>query len=317
MFATSRRFVVPMAAALMLAAGAVAAPPAPVKTQAPGYYRMAVGSFELTALYDGNLRIGTQLLHGISADAVPALLKHEFADANADGVLTAINAFLVNTGDHLILVDAGLGHCNGPASGHLLENLKAAGYRPEDVDAVLITHMHGDHICGLAKDGTRLFPRATVYAAEAEIAYWLTTQPNDPAAERKANVQSMMQPYQAAGVLKGFKPGATLFPGVTALDTHGHTPGHTSYRFQSGGQTFLALGDIAHVHAVQFAHPEVTISYDSDQPTAKAARAVLFERLAKEGWSIGGAHLPFPGIGHVRQDGTAYDYVPVEYAPLP
>lgn len=317
MLAACRRFVAPVAAALIFAAGALAATPAAVKTQAPGFYRSAAGAFEITALYDGNLRIGTGLLHGINAAAVPGLLKHEFADATPQGVLTAINAFLVNTGDHLILVDAGLGTCNGPSSGHLLENLKAAGYSPEDVDAVLITHMHGDHICGLAKDGARLFPKATVYAGEAEIAYWLTTQPNDPAAERKKGVQGMMASYQAAGALKGFKPGAVLFPGVTALDTHGHTPGHTSYLFQSGGASFLALGDIAHVHAVQFSHPEATIDYDTDQPTAKAARAVLFERLAKEGWSVGGAHLPFPGIGHVRKDGAAYDYVPVEYAPLP
>jgi glyoxylase-like metal-dependent hydrolase (beta-lactamase superfamily II) len=317
MFAATRRhFLLPMAAAALLVSAAVAAPAA-VKTQAPGFYRMAVGSFEVTALYDGNLRIGTQLLHGIGPEAVPGLLQKEFADANDKGVLTAINAFLVNTGEHLILVDAGLGSCNGPATGHMSENLKAAGYRPEDVDAVLITHMHGDHVCGLSKDGARLFPKATVYAADTEIAYWLTTQPIDPAAERKKGVQGMLQAYSAAGAIKGFKPGATLFPGVVTVDTHGHTPGHTSYLFQSGGQNFLAIGDVAHVHAVQFAHPEVTIDYDSDQPTAKAARAALFERVAKDGWAIGGVHLPFPGIGHLRKEGTGYSYVRVEYAPLP
>jgi glyoxylase-like metal-dependent hydrolase (beta-lactamase superfamily II) len=185
------------------------------------------------------------------------------------------------------------------------------------VDAVLITHLHGDHVCGLSKAGERLFPNATVYAGEADLAYWLTTAPNDPAAEWKNGVQKMVQPYKAAGVLKGFKPGAVLFPGVTALDTHGHTPGHTSYLFQSGGQSFLALGDIAHVHAVQFAHPEVTIDYDTDQPAARAARLALFDRLAKEKWSFGGAHMPFPGIGHVRKEASGFAYVPVEYTPLP
>lgn len=313
MFAKFRR----TALSVLLAAGFVAAAPAPVKTQSPGFYRMAVGNFEVTALYDGNLRIGPQILHGIDQAAVPGLLAREFADTNEKGVLTAINAFLVNTGSHLILVDSGLGTCGGPTSGHMLENLKAAGYRAEDVDAVLITHMHGDHVCGLAKAGERLFPNATVYASDPEIAYWLTATPNDPAAERKKGVQQMMQPYQAAGKLKGFKPGAELFPGVMALDTHGHTPGHASYLFQSAGQSFLAVGDIAHVHAVQFAHPEVTIDYDTDQPTARAARLALFDRLSKDGWSIGGAHLPFPGIGHVRKDANTFSYVPVEYAPLP
>jgi glyoxylase-like metal-dependent hydrolase (beta-lactamase superfamily II) len=313
MFAKFRR----TALSILLAAGFVAAAPAPVKTQSPGFYRMAVGSFEVTALYDGNLRIGPQILHGIDQAAVPGLLAREFADTNEKGVLTSINAFLVNTGAHLILVDAGMGTCGGPATGHVLENLKAAGYRAEDVDAVLITHMHGDHVCGLAKAGERQFPNATVYASDPEIAYWLTTAPNDTAAESKKGVQKMMQPYQAAGKLKGFKPGAELFPGVTAVDTHGHTPGHTSYLFQSAGRSFLAFGDIAHVHALQFAHPEITIDYDSDQPTARAARLALFDRLAKEGWSFGGSHMPFPGIAHVRKDASGYSYVPVEYAPLP
>lgn len=309
-----RRFVLPMAT-LLVAAALVAAAPPPVKTQVPGFYRMAVGQFEVTALNDGSLRIGPQILHGIDPAAVPPLLAREFVDTNEKGIATSLNAYLVNTGAHLILVDTGLGGCGGPTSGHLLENLKAAGYRPEDVDAVLITHMHGDHVCGLAKDGVRLFPKATVYAAEAEIAYWLTTTPNDPAADRKKSVQQIFAPYQAAGVVKGFKPGTELFPGVTTIDTHGHTPGHTSYLFQSAGQKFLVLGDIAHVHSVQFSHPEVTIDYDSDQPTARAARLALFDRLAKEGWSFGGAHMPFPGIGHVRKDGNAFAYVPVEYVP--
>jgi glyoxylase-like metal-dependent hydrolase (beta-lactamase superfamily II) len=300
-----------------MAAVFVAAAPPPVKTQSPGFYRLAVGSFEVTALYDGNLRIGPQILHGLDPSALQGLLAGEFADTNEKGVLTAINAYLVNTGAHLILVDAGLGTCGGPATGHLIDNLKAAGYRPEDVDAVLITHLHGDHVCGLSKAGARLFPNATVYAADADLAYWLTTQPNDPAAEWKKGVQQMVQPYKAAGVLKGFKPGTVLFPGVTAVDTKGHTPGHISYLFQSSGQSFLALGDIVHVHAVQFSHPEVTIDYDTDQAAARAARLALFDRLAKEKLSFGGAHLPFPGIGHLRKDASGTAYVPAEYAPLP
>jgi glyoxylase-like metal-dependent hydrolase (beta-lactamase superfamily II) len=310
--ATLRRLIVPLAALSFLAA----APP-PVKTQSPGFYRMAVGKFEVTALYDGNLRLGAELLHGIDPGAVPPLLAREFVDTNEKGVATSLNAYLVNTGEHLILVDTGMGSCGGPDTGHIIENLKAAGYRPEDVDAVLITHMHGDHACGLSKDGVRLFPKATVYAADAEIAYWLTPVPGDPAAARKEAVQKMFAPFQAAAALKGFKPGAVLFPGVTTLDTHGHTPGHASYLFQSAGQSFLVLGDIAHFHAVQFAHPEATVEFDSDQPKALQTRKALFDRLAKEGWRFGGAHLPFPGIGHVRKDGAAYTYVPVEYAPLP
>jgi len=312
MIANFRRTLAPIVALLFLAG----APP-PVKTQAPGYYRMAVGAFEVTALYDGNLHIGPQLLHGIDPAAVPPLLAHEFVDRNQDGIATSLNAFLVNTGERLILVDTGLGRCGGPSAGHLVENLKVAGYRPEDVDAVLITHMHGDHVCGLSTNGVRVFPKATVYAADAEIAYWLIPVANDPNAQRKESVRQMIEPYRAAGALKGFKPGAILFPGVTTMDTHGHTPGHTAYLFESGGHGFLAIGDIVHVHAVQFSHPDVTMDFDSDQPTAAATRKALFDTLVQKGWSFGGAHLPFPGIGHLRKDGSAYTYVRVEYAPLP
>jgi glyoxylase-like metal-dependent hydrolase (beta-lactamase superfamily II) len=315
MIAVLRRCLAPLVAVMFLAAT-----PAPVKTQAPGSYRMAVGAFEVTALYDGNLRIGSQLLHGIDPAAIPPLLAREFTDSNEKGTLTAINGFLVNTGEHLILVDGGNAGCSMyQTAGHLVENLRASGYRPEDVDVVLVTHMHGDHVCGLSKDGVRVFPKATVYAAEAEAAYWLApaTDPNDPNEKRKANARKGLSPYQAAGVFRTFKPGTVLFAGVTALDTRGHTPGHISYLFESGGQAFLALGDIVHAHAVQFAHPEVTLEFDSDQPMAVAARKALFETLVQKGWSFGGAHLPFPGIGHLRKDGGAYAYVRIEYAPLP
>lgn len=312
--ATLRRLTVPMAALLFLAA----APPPPVKMQSPGFYRMAVGKFEVTALYDGNLRLAPQLLHGIDASAVPPLLAREFVDTNEKGVATSLNAYLVNTGDHLILVDSGMGSCGGPETGHVVENLKAAGYRPEDVDVVLVTHLHGDHACGLLKDRAPVFPKAMVYAAEAEIAYWFTpVSGTDALSQYRGQIRQALAPLQSLHVLQGFKPGAVLFPGVTTLDTHGHTPGHTSYLFQSAGQSFVVLGDIAHFHAVQFTHPEVTVDFDSDQPAALQTRKALFDRLAKEGWRFGGAHLPFPGIGHVRKGGDAYTYVPVEYAPLP
>jgi glyoxylase-like metal-dependent hydrolase (beta-lactamase superfamily II) len=312
MIANFRRLLAPIVAVLFLAG----APP-PVKMQVPGYYRMSVGAFEVTALYDGNLHIGPQLLHGIDPAAVPPLLAREFVDRNQEGIATSLNGFLVNTGEHLILVDTGLGRCGGPTAGHLVDNLKAAGYRPEDVDAVLITHMHGDHVCGLSAGGARVFPKAIVYAAEAEIAYWLNPVANDPNTQRKESVRHIMEPYRAAGALKGFKPGTVLFAGVTAMDTHGHTLGHTSYLFESGGHGFLAFGDIVHVHAVQFSHPEVTLGFDSDPAAASATRKALFDTLVQKGWSFGGAHLPFPGIGHLRKDGNAYAYVRIEYAPLP
>jgi glyoxylase-like metal-dependent hydrolase (beta-lactamase superfamily II) len=308
-----RRWALPLGALALIAAA-----PAPAKTQAPGYFRYAVGAFEVTALYDGYLRMPIALLHGIDEKAVTPLMAHEFADVNEKGILTSVNAYLVNTGDHLVLVDAGLKGCVGEPLGHMTENLRAAGYRQEDVDTILLTHMHDDHVCGLTANDQRVFPNATVYAAEEEAAFWLSdSAPNDAKHRRADRVRRALAPYQAAKVFRTFKPGAVLLPGVTAIDTRGHTPGHTAYLFESGSHKLLVLGDIVHAHAVQFAHPEVSMAFDVDQTAAAATRAALFPRIVGERWAIAGAHLPFPGIGHLRRDGNAYVYVPVEYAPLP
>jgi glyoxylase-like metal-dependent hydrolase (beta-lactamase superfamily II) len=300
----------PLVAAVFLAA-------APVKSQAPGWYRVAVGNFTATALYDGYLRMPLTLLHGIAPAAVPPLLAREFVDTSDKGMQTSVNAYLIDTGDHLVLVDAGLKGCLGEPLGHMLENLRASGYRPEDVDTVLITHMHDDHVCGLSANGARVFPNAAVYAAEEEAAFWLENAATDSKHRRGERVRAALAPYQAAGAIHTFKPGAMLLPGVTALASHGHTPGHSSFLFESDGKALLVLGDIVHAHAVQFPHPKVTMEYDVDQQAAAATRATLFVKLAEKGWAVAGAHLPFPGIGHIRKDGKAYAYVPVEYAPLP
>jgi glyoxylase-like metal-dependent hydrolase (beta-lactamase superfamily II) len=310
--------VIPLSLCGLLFAAALAAP-AQVKTQAPGFYRYAVGDFEVTALYDGYVVIDPTKLNGLKPDLLPPLLKRAFDDGPRKG-LTSINAFLVNTGDHLILVDGGTAQCFGPTLGLLPGNLRAAGYKPEDVDTILITHMHGDHICGLVTaDGKPLFPNATVWAAEAEANFWLDEKataaapPNVQGAAKMA--RDSFAPYRATGAFRLFKPGA-LLPGVTAFDISGHTPGQVAFLFQSRGQSFLAAGDILHVHTVQFAHPEVWAGSDLDPKAAVAARKTWFAKLSANRWMVGGAHLPFPGIGHVRKEGAGFAFVPADYSPM-
>jgi len=292
---------------------------APAKAQVPGYYRYAVGDFEVTALNDGYLNLNPAGMKGLSAEKIQKLLVRAFA-LNAKGVLTSVNAYLVNTGDHLVLVDAGSAKCFGPTAGTLPDNIRAAGYASEEVDTILLTHMHGDHFCGLATaDGKRAFPKATVWAAEEEAGYWLNEQvaAAQPANQRGAFKQARdtLGLYQTAAAFRTFKPGETILPGVSTLATHGHTPGHTAFLFESKSQAFLAMGDIVHFHAVQFAHPEVSILSDVDPKQAIATRKALFEKLAKSGTAVAGSHLPFPGIGHIRKDGKGYAWVPVEYGP--
>ncbi|MGE5385081.1 MAG: MBL fold metallo-hydrolase, partial [Betaproteobacteria bacterium] len=235
----------------------------------------------------------------------------------------AVNAYLINTGSNLVLVDAGAAQLFGPGLGYVLQNLKAAGYDPAQVDTVVVTHLHGDHIGGLnGADGKPVFPKANVFAAQADNDFWLSQQTADTAPKEAQPFFKMARdaaaPYQAAGRWKTFKAGETLVPGVQAVQANGHTPGHTAFAVESEGQKLLIWGDVVHAHAVQFARPGVSIEFDVDQKQAIATRRNLMKAMAESKSLVAGMHLPFPGIGHVRAEGKgSYTWVPVEFSPLP
>ncbi len=305
----------------LLAIPAAAQPPAPKGVQAPGYYRMALGDMEITALYDGFTRLKPELLTNVKAKDLQAMFQRMFVDPS-NGVQTAVNAFLVHTGQNLILVDAGGGKSLGPSMGNITANVRAAGYDPAQIDTVLLTHLHPDHACGLLnQDGTPAFPAATVLVAEQEAAFWLDPAATTKIPEKMQRVlglaKASVAPYQAKGALKTFKPGDSLLPGLLSVAEFGHTPGHTGFLFTSGGQSILIWGDVVHSHSVQFAKPGAAIEFDTDQKQAVATRAKLLAAMAKERFWVGGAHLPFPGIGRVRAERTGYAWVPVEFAPMP
>lgn len=301
-------------------ASALAAPPAQIKTQVPGYYRLGLGSFEVTALYDGFVDLHVGLLKGMGVEQIQSLLARMFLE-HTDGVQTAVNAYLVHTGERLILVDAGSAACFGPTLGQVVANIRAAGYAPEAVDTVLLTHLHPDHVCGLlSADGSVAFPNATVWAAQEDVDYWLSEAVAEAAPEGNRPFFTMarqaVEPYQAAGRFRSFGRNDALLPGVTVVPTPGHTPGHTSYLFDSGGQKLLVWGDVVHSHSVQFRHPEVALEFDTDQDAAISTRRAVFARAVEEGWRIAGAHLPFPGLGRMRAEAEGFAWVPAEFGPI-
>ncbi len=309
-------------AALTLPSPAHAAAPAP-QTQVPGVYRQAIGRLRVTALFDGTVALPRAQLANIPPQAIARLLDHRYVPENDKGLQTAVNAYLIQDGTHLTLVDTGTATCFGPGLGQVLANLRAAGYAPEQVDDVLLTHAHPDHLCGLLDtQGQPAYPNATVWLSAADAAYWL-----DPASEAGAPqmlrfafplARAAVAPYQATQRLRRFRPGDALPGGAVALDTHGHTPGHVSYRFDGGaGQQLLVWGDLVHYHAVQFAQPQAAYEADSDRDAAIAARKRMLAQAADHGWWVAGAHLPFPGLGHVRREGEAFAWVPAEFSPLP
>jgi len=287
-----------------------------VKKQAPAFYRLMLGDFEVTVLSDGSNMLPTaKLLRGDTA-RIEAALKRSFLP---DVVETAHNSFLVNTGSKLVLVDAGAGSLLGPGAGHLVSNLRAAGYQPEQVDEIYLTHLHADHIGGLMTGNELTFPNAIVRVNKRDTDYWLSdanmeTAPADAKRFFQAAIASLT-PCIRAGKLSLFDGDADLVAGIRAKAAYGHTPGHSAYMVESKGQKLLLWGDIVHVAAVQFDIPTVTIGYDVDAAAAEREHWRQFADAADNGYLIGGAHVPFPGLGHVRRDGeTVYTYVPLTYS---
>ncbi len=309
-----RTFLAALAGAFFLVAGAEAGAPQ-VKTQAPGYYRMMLGDFEITALSDGTVDLKPgELLTNTTKAEVSSYLQRSF---EAEAVPTSVNAYLVNTGDKLVLIDTGAAKLFGPTLGNLLANLAAAGYKPEQVDAVLITHMHADHVGGLIADGKIAFPNATVHADQRDAAFWLDKAQLDKAPEAMKDffrgAQASLGPYVTAGRFKAFDGATELFPGIRAVAAPGHTPGHTIYAIESKGQKLVLWGDLMHVAAVQFPKPAVTIAFDVDSPAASVQRRKAYADAAKGRYLVAAAHLPFPGIGHLRAEGKGYAWVPLTY----
>lgn len=290
-----------------------------VKTSAPGYYRMMLGDFEVTALSDGTVALPMdKLMTDTTSDKVLKALERAHLTTPVE---TSVNAYLINTGSKLVLVDSGAGALFGPTLGKLVANIKAAGYQPEQVDEIYITHMHGDHVGGLAAAGVPQFINATVRADKHDADYWLSQANLDKAAEdAKGSFKGAMASlngYVQAGKFKAFEGDTELVPGIKAIASYGHTVGHSIYLVESKGKKLMLWGDLMHLAAVQFENPSVTIKFDTDSKAAAAQRKKAYAQAAKEGYLVGATHLSFPGLGHLRTEGKAYTWMPLNYSPMP
>jgi glyoxylase-like metal-dependent hydrolase (beta-lactamase superfamily II) len=283
--------------------------------QVPSFYRLQVGNLEVTALWDGAASFDPHWLRG---------------QATIDGVVNALHedphvmdaadtGFLVNTGKQLILVDAGSGTWFGGGSlGRLAGSLRSAGYAPEEVDLVLITHLHSDHIGGLtSQDGKRVFPNAEVYVAKEDNDFWLspeaaTKAPKDAQPFVQA-AQAISAPYIKAGKWHTFSGSESIVDGVKLVPLPGHTPGHTGYEFSSKGKKILFWGDTIHAQRVQLQDPNVTVVFDIDPAAAAATRDHLLTKLAREDIVIAGPHMLFPSLGRLHKAGSGYSWAPVSF----
>ena len=284
--------------------------------QAPGFYRMPVGDLEVTALLDGTLPLPLpQMYRDVTAEDAARLLRQSFRDIPTE---TSVNAFLVNDGNRLVLIDAGTGSYMGGEVGHLVSNLEASGYKASEIDHIILTHVHTDHSGGLVRDGRIVFENATLHVPERELAFWLDTPPgNRPEDVEKAmfaQAEECLRPYLNEDRVVAFRADGEVIPGFRSILRAGHTPGHSSIVTTSGGRTIVFWGDITHGDIVQFREPDVTIELDVDRAGAVRSRHAAFSEAARDGYLVAGAHVAFPGIGNVLKDATGYRWLPVNYS---
>lgn len=262
----------------------------------PQIFSFKVGKIEVITLVETR-RDGGVPAHLIGADQ--DMLDFYFPDGTSQ---SQINAFLVRNGRKNILIDTGFGTA-------LFDNLKSLGVSPESVSAVLMTHLHGDHIGGLAKDGKPLFPKATVYLAAPEREYWTKTNVNPAAVaalEAYGKRVKTFNPAQLSGKPKKLLAG--LFP----IAAFGHTPGHTLFMIESQKQKLLVIADLLHVEKIQFARPDVSVTYDTDPVMAAETRRKVLEYAAVNNIPIAGMHVLYPSIGKVSADNTGFVFTPAK-----
>ncbi|MDR2669866.1 MAG: MBL fold metallo-hydrolase [Desulfovibrio sp.] len=280
--------------------------PAQTARAAEPFVIFKAGSMTVYALED---HAGSMDISLFSGPASPEQRQKYFINGKSP---SSINAFLLEirgAEPRLYLVDAGFGQL-GPGNSGLPGQLRALGAVPPDIDGVLLTHMHLDHIGGLLQDGKRAFPRAAIFVSGPEINYWTALAGREPNNPNAAAVKNVLSAY-GADVKAPFAFGEEILPGVQALDAAGHTPGHTVFKLEADGKRLLIIGDLLHAAALQFPLPDECPRYDMDTQAAVKARKRILNLAAEQNIPAAGMHIPFPGTGSVSKDRAGYAFAPI------
>ncbi|MBQ0751013.1 MAG: MBL fold metallo-hydrolase [Roseovarius sp.] len=297
----TRRAILGSAAALPLAAmtGTARAAAPMLGAATTRFNRVTLGDFEVTTLLAATMpRPEPQTIFGLNVSA------EEFAQVSAannipiDQAQFFFTPTVINTGTELVLFDTGL----NPEA--ITGALAAAGYTPDQVDVVVITHMHGDHIGGLmGEGGDATFPNARYVTASTEYDHW--------AAAGNEGFDAKMRPLAEKTEMIG--DGASVASGITAMSAPGHTPGHTAYMIESGGKSLVIAADFANHYVWSLGYPDWEVKFDMDKAQAAATRRKVLDMLAADKIPFIGYHMPFPAVGYVETRGDGFQYVPASY----
>lgn len=309
----------------LLAAGLAALPLASAAARsplqgaaAPATYRYRVGEVEVTEIGDG---VALRQVDGFVRNADAAEVRRVLADAflPTDQFPVGFTTLALDIGGRLVLIDTGNGAFALPTSGTWMRNFLAAGFTPADVDLVIHSHFHPDHINGTrGRDGAAVFPNAEVLVPATEWAFWMDDgmMAQAPAGMKPAfeGVRRVFAPM--ADKVRRYQWGEEVAPGLVAIAAPGHTPGHTAFALSSAGKSLLVMSDVTNHTTLFVRHPEWTVMFDMDGPGAIVTRRRMLDMAASEKTQVAFYHAPFPATGHIVRDGQGYAFVPVEWAPV-
>lgn len=276
------------------------------------FRRSKLGDIDIIALHDGATRLPLHDKYVTNAPFAEVKALATSLGLSTDYVELPFTGFLVVSGSRRILLDTGLGEVGTPrqTTGKLVESLRAAGFKPEDIDTVVITHFHPDHISGLRNlAGEFTYPNATVWVASREYEFWMNDENLRAAPAQQFNFERAQRVFKGMpeSMLRRFTPGGEVVPGVFSIPAYGHTPGHTLYEVRSCGQTFSYIGDMVNVPALFLRNPDWSVASDMDADAARAIRQQVLKRIALSGGLIGGFHFPFPAIGRLCPNATGFN----------
>jgi glyoxylase-like metal-dependent hydrolase (beta-lactamase superfamily II) len=299
------------------AAGAAAAT-APARVGPTAFYPFKIGNLDAWIVSDGCFTSPVDPIWDASTTKADAEGSLRAAFLPTDKVTLQFNVLVVKSGADVVLVDSGCGSLFGPAGGHFIANLRAAGLAPERVTAIVTSHAHGDHVGGLADwtTGQLTYPNAQLFISKAEIGFWTGAHPDLSGMKAGQEVRDQLttvarQAFDKFGSRYArVEPGQKIVEGVELVAAPGHTPGHCAVLISSGNEQLLHIVDAAHHPALMIPHPEWSSGFDSDPGLAAKTRRTLFTRAAADRTRILGYHLPFPGLGHVKEQGKGFAWMP-------